>query len=219
MAWDATLPGNAEKIRSLGTVIRPNWEAIEQGDDVGVATMLEMRSVQLDNRTGLAANNDPQTNAGTHYLYSKDDGGGVQEAFTKDSAGNIIQLTNGGKIGETAVDYEAESISYDGTITFNERNMVVAWGLVLNASLTVVPSYGIATVTRPGAAGIYKITFNANIVNNANYVVTATSVGLNSVCIVDSGTPPTAALFRIRRRTPGGALANGDFMFMVVGGQ
>ena len=88
MAWDKTKPGNSEKIRNLGTVIRANWEAIEEGDDVGVANMLQMRSVQLDNRTGLAANNDAQTNAGTHYLYSKDDADAVQEAFFKDSAGS-----------------------------------------------------------------------------------------------------------------------------------
>lgn len=219
MVWNKALPANNEKIRNLGIVIRPNWEAIEEGDDVGVANMLQMRSVQLDNRTGLADNNDPVTNAGTHYYYSKDDTGGDQEAFMKDSAGNIIQLSNAGKFGYTGVDYEANSVSYDGTITFNENNLVTAWGLLNNSSLTVSPSSGITGVTRV-STGYYEITIAANRTNNANYIVLVSvrSTG-NRIVMVDPNTAFTTTVFRIRRITAGGVNENGDIYFMVIGGQ
>ena len=128
-------------------------------------------------------------------------------------------MTQGGRLGSDLTDIGFESLSHDGgTISFDERNFTAAWGLVINSSLTVSPNYGIASVTRP-SAGLYEITFSANIVANANYVVVANSIGANSICIVDSSTSPTSSLFRIRRRVNGGALTNGDFMFMVVGGQ
>jgi len=174
MAWNAALPANNEKIRNLGTVIRPNWEALQQGDDVGVSGMLEMRSVQLDNRTGLAANNNPITNAGTHYLFSKNDSGGTQEGFAKDSAGNVIQFTNGGKIGSTSTSYEANSVrltslTFDGSVTYNANNLIRAWGIVASAGTSFVTNKGFpGTVTLEGAA-TYVITITGMAAGGGNF--------------------------------------------------
>jgi hypothetical protein len=177
MAWNKELPGDTEKIKSLGTVIRPNWEAIEEGDDVGVANMLEMRSIQLDNRTGLAANTDPQTNAGTHYLYSKDDGDAIQEAFMKDSAANIIQLTNDGGIGSKSMRLHFEDFTNDqGTTVYDERNFVAYWAYI-NAEGTIVSQSETSGLTcvRTASTSTYTISFTT-VQSSINYGVTATAL-------------------------------------------
>jgi hypothetical protein len=219
MAWNKALPGDAEKIRKLGEVIRPNWEAIEEGDDVGVSSMLQMRSVQLDNRTGLAANNDPQTNAGTHYLYSKDDGSGTQEAFMKDSAGNVLQITSGGKVGSTSLEYEAESITFDQNIEFNENNMVTAWGFFNNSGIF---QYGSGLKTSTGtpnpSTAKYEIEFDGTRVNNTNYGIFGMVTTSSEWVIQDPAFAKTTSQFRIRLATSG-TPTNGSFYIFVVGGQ
>lgn len=215
MAWSKILPGNNEKIRNLGSVIRPNWEAIEEGDDVGVANMLQMRSVQLDNRTGLAANSDPITNAGTHYVYSKDDGGGTQEGFMKDSAGNVLQLTNGGKIGSTSMNYEADTISFDATRTYNENNIVPAWGYVASGALSY--GNGVSSVAKI-STGLYEITFTAGRLTTTSYAVVA--MGVTNVSSSWDGSTKTTTNFRCQfRQSADGSLKDSNFFFMVTGGQ
>ena len=207
MSWNKSLPGDNQKIRELGTVIRPNWEAIEEGDDVGVANMLQMRSVQLDNRTGLAANNDPQTNVGTHYIYSKDDAGAVvtQEAFMKDSLANLIQLTNDGGLGGKDVRLNFNDLTNDdGTTVYDEKNLVGYWAIVSSAGVMVAQSGGLTSARN--SLGNYTIGFVAPQ-SSVNYGVVSTAEqapGNLAVChyslktannfvitIANQSTPPT----------------------------
>lgn len=94
MGWDNTKPATSEKIRNLSSVITANWDAIEQGPDAG-GTALAYHSLQMGNRTNIAASNDPTTDSALYYLYGKDDADGNHEIFGKDPSGNIIQMTRG----------------------------------------------------------------------------------------------------------------------------
>jgi len=221
MTWDKTLPGDTEKIRRLGQVIRPNWEAIEEGDDVGVSNMLQMRSVQLDNRTGLAANNDPITNSGTHYLYSKDDGAGTQEAYMKDSAGNVIQVTSAGAIGGPGVEFQAET-----GFTLNGSNFVWAYGRVPAGGGAITGGQGLGTATVKtiaGQANAYEITLTRTP-SNANYMVwgcAITNSGLSNGRVIEYvDTSATTALFgvRMKRCNDGVTVATEPFFVAVIGG-
>ena len=214
MAWDSGKPTDQQKIRSLGTVIRPNWDAIEQGDIVGTSDMLRQYSLQLRNRNDAAVVVDPVTQGETFYLYSKEDGGGVAEGYFRDAAGNIVQISNDGKIGSLATSYEAENINFDGDATrvFDENSMVVAWGAVTGAG---VLSYGhnmSATITKSGAT--YVMNLNADVMANANYVVLVTAVGNTANARIDSSFTQTATQFKVIRDSD-----NAGFYFACIGGQ
>tara|TARA_R110002096_G_scaffold48903_1_gene129384 strand:+ start:4731 stop:5387 length:657 start_codon:yes stop_codon:yes gene_type:complete len=218
MGWDKDLPIADQKLNTLAGVITDNWDAIQEADETS-GTPIHQKAVLLGDRTALAAANDDPTVVGaTTYLYSKQDTGAVQEAYIEDAASNIIQLTNDGKIGATNVDYEANSISFDGTITFNENNYIAAWGKIIDSSLTVSPSSGISTVTRP-ATGEYLVTLSANVVNNANYIVIPIAVGINEYSTVLSAFSFTSTQFKIKRLGNNGVGISGDLMFAVIGGQ
>jgi len=217
MAWDKTKPTDAEKIRNLGIVIRPNWEAIEEGDDVGVANMLEMRSVQLDNRTGLAANNDPTTNAGTHYVYSKEDGGGDQEGFMKDSAGNVIQMTNDGALGSDSTRINFEDFTNDaGTTVYDEKNLVAYWARVTS---NTIASQGGGLSMAYVANARYDFTFTTPQ-SASNYAIVATAIAGGNPRIAVY-TNVTANGFRVQIINQNGTLISGgsDFSVSVFGGR
>jgi len=217
MTWNAALPGTTEKIRSLSSVITPNWQAIERGSDlpVGVGGMLQMRSVQLSDRSAVADSGDPTSNVGTHYLYSKEDAGAVQEAFMRDSAGLIIQITNGGKIGATDVNFEMDSVSFDGTRTYNENNVVSAWGYVASNALSY--GNGVGSVVND-STGKYTINFTSGRLTTTNYAVVGMTTGIGRVSWGASLVKTTAA-FAIELSNSSGALGDADFFFQVVGGQ
>jgi len=218
MSWNKSLPADNEKIRNLGIVIRPNWEAIEEGDDVGVSDMLQMRSVQLDNRTGLASNNDPITNTGTHYVYSKDDGGGVQEGFMKDSSGNIIQITNDGGIGSSSMRLNFDDFTNDnGTTVYDERHFAAYWARV-NTSGSILSQSGGLSCSRFADAR-YDFTFSTTQ-SSTNYAIVATGI---------AGTNPRIAVytnitvngFRVQIINQNGTFisSGADFSVAVFGGR
>lgn len=90
MAWDKSKPTNSEKIRELGEVIRPNWDAIETADST-----FKPQALNLDDRTALGIANDPTALADTAILYSKQDGDGDPQAYVIDPSSVITQLTGG----------------------------------------------------------------------------------------------------------------------------
>jgi len=90
MAWDKSKPTDTTKLRNLGTVIRPNWDAIESAD----ATFIP-EALNLADRTALGVANDPTALADTVILYSKQDGAGKPQAYTIDPDSTITQLTGG----------------------------------------------------------------------------------------------------------------------------
>jgi hypothetical protein len=81
VAFDKTQPTDTTKIRNLGVVIRPNWVAIEQGDDT-----FRPLAENLQNRTPSALPPDPTLLADTSKLYCKEDGSGVAELFNMDAS-------------------------------------------------------------------------------------------------------------------------------------
>lgn len=221
MTWNQLKPSDSEKIRDLGTVIRANNKAIEENDTGVLADSLNQWAIHLvDRSTTTTPNVTPVSISTVGMLYCRTIGA-ENELFFQDSQGipAEIQLTTTGKIGAQTTSYEAEDISYDGTITFNENNYVTAYGYITgSASPTLAYSSGIASVSYAGSAGLYELTFAANRVNNANYVVISTPIqGANVMSIPNS--PRTTTNFRVQRSMTNGTPQHGDVMFIVVGGQ
>ena len=211
MAWDSTKPTDSEKLRVVPSLIRNNFQAVEDADDIGIANMLEMRSAQLYNRQYVTTD-DPTTSAGTQYLYCRNDNQGVQETFTKDSAGNIIQLTNDGNLGSLITRVQASSISFDGALLLGKLNVVPAWGFVQNNILAY--GSGVTSALRPGI-GTYVINLESGTVKNTNYSVFG--MGSKGVTLY-STTIRTLTHFTVTVRNSSVA-QNNDFFFIVIGGQ
>ena len=90
MVFDKTQPQDTTKLRNLGTVIRPNWEAIEEA-----AVTFKPQALNLADRTaGAIVPTDPVAPADTVTIYCKQDGAGDPQAFITDPAAAILQLTN-----------------------------------------------------------------------------------------------------------------------------
>ena len=77
MTWDPSQPTDTTKIRNLGIVIRPNWQAIEAAD-----SSFKPVALNLDNRTPLGVANDPTAIADAYLLYCKDSFG-YPQAFVE----------------------------------------------------------------------------------------------------------------------------------------
>lgn len=90
MSWDKTQPTDTTKLRNLGVVIRPNWEAIETADSTFIPEALN-----LADRTAAGLANDPTAIADTVILYSKQDASGDPQAYVIDPSSVITKLTGG----------------------------------------------------------------------------------------------------------------------------
>ena len=60
MVFEPANPTDTEELRRLGTVIRPNWVAIQQGE-----ATFKPYSINFDNRTALVVADDPTAIADT----------------------------------------------------------------------------------------------------------------------------------------------------------
>lgn len=90
MAFDKTKPEDTEKIRHLGMVIRPNWEAIESGDSSFLP-----RALNLINRSTAGVTPDPTVISNSVIVYSKSDSLGKPQLFSINPDAVITQLTGG----------------------------------------------------------------------------------------------------------------------------
>jgi hypothetical protein len=90
MAFDKTQPTNTTKLRNLGVVIRPNWDAIETADSTFIPEALN-----LTDRTAAGLANDPTAISDAMIAYSKQDGSGNPQLYAIDPSSNITQLTGG----------------------------------------------------------------------------------------------------------------------------
>jgi hypothetical protein len=142
MVWDLTQPTDTTKIRNLGTVIRPNWQAIQEGD-----ASFKPYSINLDNRTPLPISNDPLAIANAYLLYCKEDTAGDPQLYGIDASSNIIQFTGG-----------APTLGTNGHV-FLPGNLMLQW-------FTTTAANG-ATVTFPipFAANAYCVVGN-EVTNN-----------------------------------------------------
>lgn len=112
MTFDPTQPTNTTLLRDLGVVIRPNWEAIESGDDSFLP-----QSINLANRTPLAVPNNPAALANTVKLFCKDDSAGNEQVYGIDSSSNIQQITR-------YLDFLSANTGYSYLL----ENILVRWG-------------------------------------------------------------------------------------------
>lgn len=154
MAFDKTQPQNTTKLRNLGVVIRPNWDAIETADSTFIPEALN-----LADRTAAGIANDPTAIADSVILYSKQDGSGNPQSFAIDPSSNIYQLT-GNSFTETVNAGTAAGTLYKVVRFVGDGTRIVEY------SGTTAAFSGNATVTFPEALGvIYTATVSANDVN------------------------------------------------------
>ena len=113
MSFDATQPENTTKIRNLGEVIRPNWEAIETANSSFLP-----QAVNFVNRDSVSPgiSSDP-TSIGTAYIqYCKEDSAMNPELFVRSSTGTVTQMTYGDTINDTNGE------------TFLPGGLILKWG-------------------------------------------------------------------------------------------
>lgn len=125
MVWNIALPADTTKIRNLGIVIRPNWQAIQEADST-----FKPYAINFDNRTPLGVANDPTAIADSYIMFCKDDATGNPELFGIDASSNITQFTKGasnlaatGKVflpGGLLMQWGKVTVATGGTVTFGE---------------------------------------------------------------------------------------------------
>lgn len=86
--WSATDPTDTEKIRLLGQVIRPNWNAIETADSSFLP-----QAINFKNRTPSIVPINPAAIADSLIAFSKDDASSVAQLFSINENSEIEQLT------------------------------------------------------------------------------------------------------------------------------
>ncbi len=160
MAWSALLPADTEKIRDLGSVIRDNWDAIEQNDTAVAATSLNQWVVHLIDRATIGGANTPARIDDIGMVYCRNDGS-FNELYFEDSqnAANEIQLTEDGKIGSETTQIVTQDISFGSeTATYSSDNMTAYWAAV-NSSGTILSQSGGLTCVR-NSTGKFTVTFS-----------------------------------------------------------
>ena len=179
MAFEKTEPTDTTKLRNLGTVIRPNWEAMVTADSTFMPEALN-----LADRTALGVANDPTALVDSVIAYSKQDGAGKPQAYTIDPDSVISQLTggstsssvNGGTAGGTIKKVvifvgTTKLILYSGTtgvITSAAGKTVVfpeAYTTIYTAVATANDGNAITVSAIKGPTGLTIRTGNSVIVN------------------------------------------------------
>ena len=136
MAFDKTKPAQAEKIRDLGTVIRPNWEAIQEGQD----SFRPQRINFIDRTADGITPEDPVGIANTLIMYCKEDVAGVAQIYVINESSVISQLTGNGTVKAWA--------NFDGTGAIGAK--------------TINGSFNIASITET-SFGRYTVLFTDNL--------------------------------------------------------
>lgn len=118
MGWDATLPADDQKLRTLGTVVRNNFEAVEEGDEATGGTPITQRAVLLGDRSAIASAANPTEVAGTVFLYNNQDTA-AEELYVRRpiDTGSGVQMTNG-----------AFTNASSGT-SFLPGGLIIQWGV------------------------------------------------------------------------------------------
>lgn len=207
MTWDKTLPASNSKISSAPGQITANWTAIEDGT-------VPYQKLHLDNLGG-----DPTPASGFGDVYGNLDGSYIELFYENDNA-DIIQLTSEGKIGTTSQAYLFDTLSHDGTTTYNEDNFITLWGQVSSAGALV---NGTGFTPSRTAAGNYKITFSTAF-SDTNYSVVATAFqnpkpNRFRICMVVEQTSTYCVINTQRNDQTGGSLEDCGFNFMIAGGR
>lgn len=180
MAFDKSEPADTTKIRNLGVVIRPNWDAIEVADST-----FRPYAVNFQNRTPLGASNDPATIADTSIIYVKDDGAGNPELYSKDGSGNIIQMSEDGRMGGPSTNVKMNNFRFGSATVDYSRNNVMGAALRWNSAGATLSSFG-CTMSKVGS-GRYRVTLNTARANS-NYwpVANSQDEGNSRVCKINN---------------------------------
>lgn len=168
MVFDKTQPTNTTKLRNLGVVVRPNWDAIESADSTFIPEALNL----ADRTAGVIVPTDPTAIADTMIFYSKQDGSGNAQIFAIDPSSNIYQLT-GNSYTETVNGGTAAGTLYKVVRYVGDGTRIVEY------SGTTAAFSGNATVTFPEALTVvYTATVSANDTNVQKMSVVKGTAGL-----------------------------------------
>ncbi len=209
MPWDATQPADVTKIRNLGVVIRPNWQAIQTGD-----ATFRVQSFNLLDRTVAALPNNPVAIADTAITYCKQSAAGNSELYMIDENSNVIQMSETGKLGGPTTTINASNIQFStATTNYTRNNVIIAYGRFSGAGATVIANN--CTIARTGA-GNYLITLNP-VATNTNYVPIVTMESTSARRFVQFQIV-NAATFRIHVEDDSGGAIDQACGFHVCGG-
>lgn len=149
MSWDNMEPANTTKIRNLGMVIRPNWEAIEQADP-----SFQPWATNLTDRTAANISANPTALDTAYTLFCKQDLEGNPELFGINSKSAVMQFTRGSVLNAP-----------DGS-SFLPGGLIFKWGRFnMGQGVTNVD------VTYPGEAfphAVYSVVISSTTSNASN---------------------------------------------------
>lgn len=165
MAWDSTQPTNVTKIRNLGVVIRPNWQAIEQAD-----ATFQPQALNFKDRTVAGLPVNPTAIANTFISFCKEASAGNSELYGIDENSNVIQFSASGRIGGPLQNFNLNNFRFNTRAQdYTINNIVHAYGRFNGDGTTVVAHN--CTIARI-ATGIYRVTLSI-ATSNTLYVPVA----------------------------------------------
>jgi hypothetical protein len=210
MAWDTTEPTDTTKIRDLGTVIRPNWEALEQADPT-----MRFDATNYKDRTVASLPVNPTAIADTFIDFCKTDTSGNSEKFGIDENSNVIQFSYGGRMGGPTTNLTLVNFRFGASTTnYTRSNVVIAYGRFNQDGSTVIANN--CSITRLGA-GQYQVTLNP-VATNTLYVPSVTITNTGNLLRVARVTINSASQFTINMMTLANVSADCGGMFHVCGG-
>lgn len=236
MAFDKTLPTNSTKIRNYPTVLTDNWSGIQTGD-------LTFKTWQLnfadrDEVEGAPPpTQDPTRDDDTMIMFSKNNADGETDLYILDDrsapSANEIQLTTNGALGGTSTPLNASSLSFDTDsttgLTYTDGQFITAFGK-FNSSGVLQFGKNMATASTPHpGTGLYNIDVNADVFQNANYIISGvvkrsgdSSGSARSVMPLLTPAPVASTVTTIQleiKRSGGRTDTFDDFQVMICGGR
>lgn len=211
MAWDKTQPTNTTKIRNLGVVITPNWDAIETADNT-----FQPQALNLTDRDAAGLASNPTAISTAYIPFCKKDASGKPELFGIDFSSKVIQFSEAGLIGGATQDFKMRNFRFDtSTLNYNRNNIVSAWikwtysgGIVINSSFRM-------TATRI-SEGVYRFSLTDTRAN-PNYIITGNAdIGGNSRCFKFGS--QTTSQFTLNIQNGSGSFRDSGGYIQVVGG-
>jgi hypothetical protein len=213
MPWTPSKPADNEKIRNLGAVIRPNWAAIEQGE-------VPYDYLQLQEQGA-----NPTRADNTGWLYSKEFDSQTELFYEDDrNPALVTQLTSNGKLGGSSTNIIFDTLSHDGTFTFNESNFISAWAyFTASSAANLAPSSGVNITNRArSSTGIYTVTTSASFANANVCVLVQPFTGSDNPQAINITAVPTIAgniiSIPIDLRNRDGNHADRAFYIALIGG-
>ena len=240
MVWNKEKPSDQERIHDIGSVIRPNWKAIEQASDSDTdAQKLKLWAVNLVDRsqpvvTGPASpskigDNAAANNAEAGQVYCHNDGTFNELFFIGyDVTANEIQLTKDNRIGTSAQGVNASNLMFDSTtpvMTYGINQMISATGTFSSLGVLVQGvNMGKNAAPHPDT-GEYRVDVLADVLLNVNYKIIATVLAasgatLRNIHVLSKPAPVPGTKTAIRLKIRGSSAShNQQFDIIIVGGR